>query len=613
MANIKVSEMTQAENVNNNDWLMIVQNATNKKVTKQVLMSDLSSRIDGIETEQTTQNENIQSNSDNIETLQTEVTELQEDVQNLRNASYKVSGSGTNFSLNNTTKNKFIEFLPGGNTEQTQYEGKNLLDLSKCTLRFGTLNNDNSITSDINDGYYTQINTNSLNSYLLSHKGQSITFSIDKVLENKLISIVIYGQRENSTYQDVSVSNSRTVTLTIANDFTSITGLELRINRSNTKFTDTTTTVSQLMVEEGTTATDYEPYCGGIPSPNTDYPQQIYKVVGNVTNKIENKNLLPFKNQDFTIKGINFKITNGKFIINGTATGEISSASTEFKENFSFMLSPGTYYFKKTSGINGYLRRYDDNVVIQQGQSSFTVTEKVKAYYGIYIANETSKSNVVNADQVEVGSAFTDYEEHQEQILILTLGTIELCKLDTAKDYFFKNSGKWYLHKEIGKTILNGTEVWYGGVYGSYYRCYTSITGAKTYPNLASSIALSNYFNKNINVFVSDNIKKGMFGQYSNTTNFYFGTDEISVADFKTWLSTHNTEVYYVLATPTDTEITDETLISQLEIIKKAMSYNNQTNISSESDEVGMIIDATAVGDINKVISNIDSRVSLLE
>ena len=51
-----------------------------------------------------------------------------------------------------------------------------------------------------------------------------------------------------------------------------------------------------------------------------------------------------------------------------------------------------------------------------------------------------------------------------------------------------------------------------------------------------------------------------------------------SVSDFKTWLETHNLIVNYVLATPTDTEITDTTLISQLEDIQKLQQITG-TNI----------------------------------
>jgi hypothetical protein len=101
-----------------------------------------------------------------------------------------------------------------------------------------------------------------LNEYLFAHKGQKITFSIDKVLSNKLISIVITGQRTNYSYQEVNATSSKSVTMTIADDFSTVTSLQLRFNRSNTQFTDTTTTVSQIMVEASSTATDYEPYCG---------------------------------------------------------------------------------------------------------------------------------------------------------------------------------------------------------------------------------------------------------------------------------------------------------------------------------------------------------------
>ena len=67
------------------------------------------------------------------------------------------------------------------------------------------------------------------------------------------------------------------------------------------------------------------------------------------------------------------------------------------------------------------------------------------------------------------------------------------------------------------------------------------------------------------------------------------------VSTFKTWLSTHNTTVYYVLATLTNTEITDQTLIAQLDNFKKAKSYNNQTNISQENNDLPFIINATAL------------------
>lgn len=59
--------------------------------------------------------------------------------------------------------------------------------------------------------------------------------------------------------------------------------------------------------------------------------------------------------------------------------------------------------------------------------------------------------------------------------------------------------------------------------------------------------------------------------------------------------------VYYVLATPTDTQITDSTLLSQLEAIKEAESYSGQTNISQTNDDKPFILTAKALKDLSNL------------
>ena len=55
--------------------------------------------------------------------------------------------------------------------------------------------------------------------------------------------------------------------------------------------------------------------------------------------------------------------------------------------------------------------------------------------------------------------------------------------------------------------------------------------------------------------------------------------------------------VYYINPNnnPEGIEITDTTLITQLNTLEQAMSYNNQTNISQENDNLPFIINATAL------------------
>lgn len=55
----------------------------------------------------------------------------------------------------------------------------------------------------------------------------------------------------------------------------------------------------------------------------------------------------------------------------------------------------------------------------------------------------------------------------------------------------------------------------------------------------------------------------------------------------ETWLSTHNTTVYYALATPTDTKITDQELIQQLSTIKALVGEANNIWLTPSSGAQG--------------------------
>jgi hypothetical protein len=60
---------------------------------------------------------------------------------------------------------------------------------------------------------------------------------------------------------------------------------------------------------------------------------------------------------------------------------------------------------------------------------------------------------------------------------------------------------------------------------------------------------------------------------------FNIGDTTNKLSEFRTWLGTHNTTVYYALATPNDTKITDSTLIGQLDALAGADTYDSKTYI----------------------------------
>ena len=74
-------------------------------------------------------------------------------------------------------------------------------------------------------------------------------------------------------------------------------------------------------------------------------------------------------------------------------------------------------------------------------------------------------------------------------------------------------------------------------------------------------------------------------------------------SELKTWLNTHNTEVYYVLATPTYTLLND-TLQTQLDNMKYALAYDTQTNISQTNTDLPFIINAETYAKISESLTD---------
>jgi len=146
----------------------------------------------------------------------------------------------------------------------------------------------------------------------------------------------------------------------------------------------------------------------------------------------------------------------------------------------------------------------------------------------------------------------------------LNLGDIELCKIGEYQDRIYKNNGKWYLDKKTKKIILNGSEIWQVNVEGFTIPSahWNSLTNNNC---IDKSPLLSNYY-KNYITWSDLSQQSYGIGIIYSVKNLYIRNTNIStIADFKSWLSNNPVEVYYILETPVTTEITDESLIYQLE------------------------------------------------
>lgn len=163
----------------------------------------------------------------------------------------------------------------------------------------------------------------------------------------------------------------------------------------------------------------------------------------------------------------------------------------------------------------------------------------------------------------------------------LDLGSIELCKLGTYQDYIYKDGDDWKVHKTIATITVDGSEDWqYNGdnkfnannIEGMEKPINASaLCYCRTHVGVLSAVNSSEF-----SPLVADKPYATDVNKLTNMVRFkdirFTTTQGLSA-----WLAENNTTIYYVVATPTDTTITDQTLIAQLEAIRTA-SLENGTN-----------------------------------
>ena len=153
----------------------------------------------------------------------------------------------------------------------------------------------------------------------------------------------------------------------------------------------------------------------------------------------------------------------------------------------------------------------------------------------------------------------------------ISLGSIELCKISTYQDYIYKSGNDWKVHKAMAKIVLNGSEDI------ELNTSSTNTTRVAAWNILAASqstfqpdvvLPLSDHFTSS---FIWNEDKEGLYCQIRSIVfRANKSTIGTTVQSVKSWLVSNNVSVYYALATATDTTITDQTLIAQLEAVRNA-------------------------------------------
>jgi len=361
-------------------------------------------------------------------------------------------------------------------------------------------------------------------------------------------------------------------------------------------------------IVSGSTLPEFEPYVGGVASPNPDYPQVVQTVTGEQIITISDG-----ENQtsSYTIDlGQNFwsdlsgsysrtlgscvcvTKSNGHITMNGTSGGSnnwtLDSASAA-SNGMLVSLEAGTYtMFTDNTTIQKQViwtnsDGSSEGLLVDSTSSgvSFTLTETKLVYVRARVLANTAYSEDIS---VEIQKGTTQRTP------------IELCKIGDYQDYIYKNNGNWYVHKETWKITFDGSESWY---YNSNNKnlLFTN-DGTSYFPAGTTYVGYSDG-----GVVVCPYFVERQAGQGTSKGDIWASSPNLCVVNwdgltnfdsstnFKSWLSTHNMDVYYQLSTPTDTQITDATLISQLNAVSSAALYEGNTDITVTSSNLAGEID----------------------
>lgn len=342
------------------------------------------------------------------------VSQIQKNMNDIGQLKESVSNKITKFYASNqgethitdSDNGKIMDMMLYGKSEQFTTTGKNLFKIKDGTQTT------RGVTVTVKDGVFALKGTATetgwaildIDSFVLDGTcilSSNITTNTRVSVANKSYKLVL-EQNKSNTLENAEVS-------------------KVCFNITEGKTYDISNILIQI--EKGSVATSYEPYTGGIPSPNPDYPQEIKSVV-NPTVKIVGKNLLNATLKTITLNGVTcINNGDGTYTLNGTPTVE-----TDFYIYGAFntanrlpLDSQKTYIVKKSGNSKiqfhvGEPGIYTTVASLEDGQIK---NRETISFFICRILSGAILNNFTIYPQVEEGSASTDFQPYHEQTVAL--------------------------------------------------------------------------------------------------------------------------------------------------------------------------------------------------
>lgn len=376
----------------------------------------------------------------------------------------------------------------------------------------------------------------------------------------------------------------------------------------------------QPQIEIGSVATDYEPYTGGIASPNPEYQQEI-ESVENPTVSVGGRNLFnaseintrPIYSNNCTYK---YEESTDEILLTATKDGEIyigSFADNKFNDPSLLLLIPIYANCRvkmsfKNNVFNKVVGNYldtDKNVLSRMfsfDEINKSTAPEGTAYLSVRIGVQQAQTGVEYRDnvQIELGDTITDYETCKE---IQTMQSIcELNGIDDVKDeLIIRANGTGQLIQRLLKEELNDNSdlrTWYENT-----NTYGYQTGESKWLFRENKINVKSNKLKGITKEVGNSGAYDENGIYVNTLgriNFKIlkkYLTEYTVDALKTYLRDNPITVVGLLKEPIVNELTAEE-------VKKILALHTNKQNSTIWNDQNADMQITYVADAKNYIDN---------
>lgn len=325
-------------------------------------------------------------------------------------------------------------------------------------------------------------------------------------------------------------------------------------------------------------------------SPSPDNPSEIECVKDTIQVKDVGKNLFDISkvitNWNTSINSGLRNNNDGTLTISSppTSTASIGLAPNTLKDYCpNLQVGDVVYLNATTTGTNKYIY-LDVSVNLWNFGTKRTITQNdldSKVYWYASGVNTTA-----TISDIMISTDGGEYEPYQENTLNIDLQGNELCSLpNNVKDELVIENGRAKIIKNVGKVVLNGSENWL--TIDNKNTGDTFYSATNVIDNLRKGTALNLYCDKfkNIsNLWDNNNVVGTQMFNLGNALRFRIlktELNEVTINGWKSWLSTHNTIVYYALATPTEIDLGEvETLSTFKGVNNVSLVANMQTNMS---------------------------------